>query len=198
MGGILSLSLSSSLSLSLSLSVYPPLLFLSVGGVIGRSSWSERCRFNLPWSIVETCIGQDDQKTRTVSRRSNLDDDAWVKVHSLPLLVRSLMNIQINLHHPDDCSRGLSYSIKYELKSEPQTRIKLLHESDDAVIKFLDGQFVSLSAAAALVLNDPITHCTRGDSPVAFPSWSIAAGKQTEGLLSCQPWRLEFKWNVCF
>ena len=107
-----------------------------------RASWADSCKFRLPSEEVVEVMHQDDDSGRMAPRRSNLADDAWVKVHSLPLLVRSLMNVQINQHHPDDCGRGLSYSLKYGLKSEPHTRVKVAEETDDSALKFLRGQFV--------------------------------------------------------
>ena len=109
-----------------------------------RASWSARCKLHLPWEEVVQVMHHDDDSGRMAPRRGNLADDAWVKVHSLPILVRSLMNVQINQHHPDDCGRGLSYSVKYGLKSEPQTRIRVSEETDDSALKFLRGQFVSI------------------------------------------------------
>ena len=39
----------------------------------------------------------------------------------------------------------------------------------------MQGQFVSASAAAAFVLTDPITDCTRNSCPIIFPSWNIGS-----------------------
>jgi len=116
---------------------------------------------------------EDDAHGRMAPRVTNLADDAWVKVHSLPLTVRSLLNVQINEHHPDSANRGLGYSLKYALKGEPQTKVQVAHPSDDAVTHFLRGQFVSLASVAAFVLDDPPTECTRGATPCAFPSWAV-------------------------
>ena len=158
-----------------------------------RATWSTPCKFNLPWKTVVPVMYQDDELDRLIPRRSNLDDDAWMKVHSLPLLVRSLMNIQINQHHPEAGTRGLGYSIKYDLKSEPQTRISVHHHADDAVTEYLRGQFVSVSQAAAFVLEDPITDSTHGASPLAFPCWTVQSNTSCQGLWRRYTTRLPYQ-----
>ena len=158
-----------------------------------RGSWSEKCKFNLPWPHVVSVMYQDDDLGRLIPRRSNLEDDAWVKIHSLPLLVRSLMNVQTNQHHPEAANRGLGYSIKYDLKSEPQARVALPHHTDDAVTEYFRGQFVSVSQAAAFVLEDPITSCTHGASPLAIPSWVVHGNRHCQGFWRRYTTRLPYE-----
>jgi len=122
----------------------------------------------------------DDEIQRIVPQRRNLHDDAKVNTHSLELLVRTGMNIQINVHHPEDAIGGLCYQLKYNLKPEPQTMIQLGKAESHNAVQFLHGQFVSASQAAAFVLEDPITDCTRNDSPVAIPSWTL--NKSCQGI----------------
>lgn len=110
-----------------------------------------------------------------------LDDDAWNKVTSLPLLVRSVMNVHINQHHPEDKAQGLLYSIKYELKPEPATMLATKHENDDQVTRFFKGQLVSVAAAAAFLLEDPLTQCTLATPPLLFPSWHLDDALRTQG-----------------
>ena len=147
-----------------------------------KSSPDGQCKFGAPATSVESGIRLDEETQRLVARRSHLDDDAYVKLHSLPLLLRSLMNIQTNQHHPHDGVGSLGYQIKYSLKYEPQTVLRMGQNCDDEVIKFLKGQFISASAAAAFVLGDPITSCTRVASPLLFPSWSVAPKAKCQGL----------------
>ena len=104
-------------------------------------------------------------------RRVHLDDDAWTKVTSPALLVRSLMNVQINEHHPLASNTSLLYTIKYPLKPEPVTTLTSRHDSDDSVVHFLRGQFVSLSAATSFLLQEPVTKSSQTETPRLFPSW---------------------------
>lgn len=138
-----------------------------------RSAWNSRCKRHLPWTSVENLMRFDDEIQRIVPQRRNLADDARVNTHSLSLLLRTGMNIQVNLHHPDDALAGLSYQLKYNLKPEPQTQVEITKAESHDAVQYLHGQFLSASQAAAFVLEDPITDCTRNVSPVAIPSWTI-------------------------
>ena len=110
--------------------------------------------------------------------RRNLNDDAWNKVTSIPLLVRSLFNIQINQHHPEDKNKGLLYSIKYPTKPEPSTKLCVSKESDDIVTNYFKAQLVSVSSAMAFLLEDPITDCSRDAGTCLYPSWSLTKTHQ--------------------
>ena len=44
----------------------------------------------------------------------------------------------------------------------------MVHETDHAATQFLRGQFVSISQAAAFVLEDPVTESTQGVTPLAY------------------------------
>ena len=83
------------------------------------------------------------------------------------------MNVQINEHHPSASNTSLLYTIKYPLKPEPCTKIATRHESDDSVVQYLRGQFVSLSAATNFILQEPITQSSRGACPRLYPSWTF-------------------------
>ena len=115
----------------------------------------------------------DDELGRLMPRRVNLSDDAWTKVTDLRLLLRSLMNVQINQHHPEDKAKGLLYSIKYETKPEPATKVGAAHEFDDSVTKFFRGQFMSVSFASAFLHEHDVTQCTLPEQPLVFPAWTI-------------------------
>ena len=158
-----------------------------------RASWASKCKFHLPWETVVEGLYLDDELQRQIPRRSNLDDDAWIKVHSLPLLVRSLMNVQTNQHHPHSGHRSLGYSLKYQLKTEPQTQIAVAHETDHAAVQFLRGQFVSISQASAFVLEDPVTESTQGVTPLALPSWEVSATRSCQGLWRRYVQRLPYR-----
>ena len=66
-----------------------------------RPSWDVACKFDLPATKVTETMFFDDEKRRTVPRKTHLDDDAYNKTTSLECLVDTLMNIQVNAHHPD-------------------------------------------------------------------------------------------------
>ena len=113
----------------------------------------------------------DDEAGRQRPRRAHLADDAWTKVTSLPLLLRSQMNVQINEHHPLASNTSLLYTIKYPLKPEPVTSLQCRHDSDDSVVHFFRGQFVSLSSATSFLLQNPVTKSTRGETARLYPCW---------------------------
>jgi hypothetical protein len=81
------------------------------------------------------------------------------------------MNVQINEHHPLASNTSLLYTIKYPLKPEPMTTLTARHDSDDSVVHFLRGQFVSLSSATAFLLQEPVTKSSRGETPRIYPCW---------------------------
>ena len=110
--------------------------------------------------------------------RRNLNDDAWSKVTSIPLLVRSLFNIQINQHHPEDKNKGLLYSIKYPTKPEPSSKLCVAKESDDIATNYFKAQLVSVSSAMAFRLEDPITECSRDAGTCLYPSWTLTRTHQ--------------------
>ena len=110
--------------------------------------------------------------------RRNLNDDAWNKVTSIPLLVRSLFNVQINQHHPEDKNKGLLYSIKYPTKPEPSTKLCVSKESDDIASNYFKAQLVSVSSAMAFLLQDPITECSCDAGHFLYPSWTLNGAHQ--------------------
>ena len=71
--------------------------------------------------------------------------------------------------------------MKYSLKGEPQTVVPLAAPECHAALNYLEGQFISLAAACAFVLEDPITECTRNVTPTTFPSWKIDAKTACQG-----------------
>ena len=48
-------------------------------------------------------------------------------------------------------------------------------------LSYLQGQFISIASACAFVLDDPITECTRNETPLAIPSWSIGKDSGCQG-----------------
>ncbi len=92
-------------------------------------------------------------------------------------MVRTLCNIQTNVHHPHAPNNSLCYSIKYQLKNEPHVLCEQAHPEDDTVTHYLRAQFVSLARAASAVLGSPITSCT-WVSPLAIPSWTVGDGNR--------------------
>ncbi len=147
-----------------------------------RSSWQSKCKYDLPYSRIFEVEHHDDAKNRWISQRRNLPDDAFNKTTCLKLLTVTAMNVQINQHSPLAGNSGISYSIKYETKPEPTCTLKGVSSSDDKVVQFLQGQFVSLSAAAACCLGDPITECSLGEMPFVIPAWRITNDDKTQGL----------------
>ena len=74
-----------------------------------RASWKDKCKQRFPCDRVEKEMRFDESIQRVVHQRRNLHDDARVISHSLDLLLRTGMNIQINVHHPDDAHKGLVF-----------------------------------------------------------------------------------------
>ena len=83
-----------------------------------RSSWANACRFDLPAISPQLVQILDETANRLKSPRRYLPDDAYMKVHVLSILVRTLCNVQTNIHHPESPINSLGYSIKYQLKPE--------------------------------------------------------------------------------
>ena len=94
--------------------------------------------------VVETMYFDEDTR-RTKPRRTHLDDDAYNKTTTVECIVASLMNVQVNAHHPDGDAPNACYPIKYGLKPERSLKLQIGHESDDAVLRHFHGQFISLS-----------------------------------------------------
>ena len=149
-----------------------------------RQSWSEACRFDLPSTALVPALTYNAETRRSVPRKTHLDDDAYNKATSLPLLVRSLMNTQVNQHHPSGDAPNISYSLKYALKGEPTTKVSLRHESDDLVVKHFKGQFISVGDAVQAHLSDPVVDSTFGNDicPLLYPSFRIDKPERTQGI----------------
>ena len=79
--------------------------------------------------------------------------------------LRSLFNIQINQHHPEDKNKGLRYSSKCLTKPEPSTKLCVFQESHDIATKYIKAQLVSVSSAMAFLLEGPITDYTFDAGP---------------------------------
>ena len=161
-----------------------------------KASWNSPCKRNLPATEIEPQLRFDNNVGRAVAQKRHLDDDARVLTHSVPLLARTLMNIQINQHHPEDAHGALNYQVKYNLKPEPQTVVQLGCASEHEAVRYLKGQFLSVSAAAAFVLEDPVTECTRNVSPLAFPSWRVGDTEVVQGHVALA--NLEVMILLCF
>ena len=54
---------------------------------------------------------------------------------------------------------------RYHLKNEPSTVVVGKHETDDQVLKYFRGQFISAAEAAADLLGDPVFKFDR-QSPI--------------------------------
>ena len=121
-----------------------------------RPSWNVACKFDLPATKVTETMFFDDESRRTVPRKTHVDDDAYNKTTSLECLVDTLMNIQVNAHHPDGDAPNASYPLKYALKPEKQLKLSLAHETDDLVLQHIRGQFVSLGEVVESLLGDPV------------------------------------------
>ena len=117
----------------------------------------------------------DDEERRTVLRKTHLDDDAYNKTTSLECLVDTLMNIQVNAHHPDGDAPNASYPLKYALKPERTLKLSLAHETDDLVLQHIRGQFVSLGEVVESLLGDPVVDATfsMNTCPLLYPSWQM-------------------------
>ena len=109
-----------------------------------RATWEHACKYDLPCEdIVETMYFDEDTR-RTKPRRTHLDDDAYNKTTSVECIVASLMNVQVNAHHPDGDAPNACYPIKYGLKPERSLKINIGHESDDAVLQFFSRSVYKL------------------------------------------------------
>ena len=142
-----------------------------------RQSWADLCRFNLPAPEVQLVQVLDEATNRLNPARSYLLDDAYVKVHILSFLVRTLCNVQTNIHHPLSSINSLGYSIKYQLKPEPIVFCQQQHPADDSVNTYLKGQFVSLFSSCLWIQGDPPTHATFRTC-LALPSWDATSGNR--------------------
>ena len=76
-----------------------------------RASWKDKCKRGFPFETMEPAMRFDEQIQRVVHQRRNLYDDARVNSHSPELLLRTGLNIQINVHHPDDAHKGLAICV---------------------------------------------------------------------------------------
>ena len=143
-----------------------------------RSSWDVACKFDLPATKVTETMFFDEESRRTVPRKTHLDDDAYNKTTSLECLVDTLMNIQVNAHHPDGDAPNVSYPLKYALKPERTLKLSLAHETDDLVLQHIRGQFVSLGEVVESLLGDPVVDATFSMDicPLLYPSWQMTPG----------------------
>ena len=82
-----------------------------------RSSWKVKCKRRLPCETLEPEMRFDSNIQRVIHQRRNLYDDARVTSHSPELLLRTGMNIQINVHHPDDAHQSLATCVVERLRS---------------------------------------------------------------------------------
>ena len=82
-----------------------------------RSSWKDKCKRRLPCETLEPEMRFDSNIQRVIHQRRNLYDDARVTSHSPELLLRTGMNIQINVHHPDDAHQSLATCVVERLRS---------------------------------------------------------------------------------
>ena len=105
--------------------------------------------------------------------RRNLLDDSRVKSHSLEAVLSTLMDIQVQTFSLDDNVPALGYQTKYQLKNEPQTTVQLGVMDSHNAMTYLKGQFVSIMAAAAHVLGNPVTDATWNRVVQAMPSWQL-------------------------
>ena len=135
----------------------------------------DACRWDLPAMTPNHVQRLDPETNRVLPIRRHLPDDRWLKVHSLPILIRTLCNIQTNLHHPNAENNSLGYSLKYGTKDEPKTRIQISEYSTHAATEYLDAQFISLPMAAADVLGNRLTWSSR-KVLLIIPSWNSGAG----------------------
>ena len=93
------------------------------------------------------------------------------------------MNVQTNVHHPDGAHKGLLYSVKYQLKSEPHTMLKGVDAEDHSAEKYFKTQFLSVSQALAFIDNDDVFHSDKMAFKV-FPGWNVGnvGNTQMQGL----------------
>ena len=67
------------------------------------------------------------------------------------------------------------------MKPEPQTVVPLAAAESHNALNYLQGKFISIAAACAFVLDDPITECSRNETPLAIPSWRIDRDSECQG-----------------
>ena len=118
------------------------------------------CRFHLPRTEVCTTQHLNEETDRVEPLCRYLPDDRNVKVHILSIVLRTLCNIQTNVHHPDAACHGLNYSIAYQMKGEPKMKVTLTAATEHPAIQFLECQFVSYFTAATFCLGNQITKST--------------------------------------
>ena len=102
----------------------------------------------------------DEESRRSKPRKTHLDDDAYNKTTTVECIVASLMNVQVNAHHPEGDAPNACYPIKYGLKPERTLKLQIGHESDDAVLQHFRGQFISLGEVVQAHLGDPVVDAT--------------------------------------
>ena len=138
-----------------------------------RPSWDVACKFGLPATTITEEMYFDEERRRTVPRKIHLDDDAYNKSTSIECLVDTLMNVQVNAHHPDGDVPNVSYPVKYSLKPEKSLKVSLTHETDDLVLKHIRGQFVSIGEVVETLIGDPVVDSTFSIDvcPLLYPSW---------------------------
>ena len=142
-----------------------------------RKNWADPCRFSFPVRTPQLVQALDEDTNRMKSPRTYLPDDAYLKVHILSILVRTLCNVQSNIHHPQSSINSLGYSIKYQLKAEPTVTCEQEHPADDAVNVLLKGQFVSMFGTCLMLQGDPPVNATFYAS-LAMPTWNAASGNR--------------------
>ena len=108
-------------------------------------------------------------------RRTHLDDDAYNKTTTVECLVASLMNVQVNAHHPEGDVPNACYPIRYGLKPERSLKVRIGHESDNAVLQHFRGQFISLGEVAQAHLGDCVVGATfsQENAPLLCASWQV-------------------------
>ena len=104
-----------------------------------RPSWDHACKYDLPCEELVESMYFDEDSRRTKPRKTHLDDDAYNKTTTVECIVASLMNVQVNAHHPEGDAPNACYPIKYGLKPERSLKIRIGHESDDAVLQHFRG-----------------------------------------------------------
>ena len=67
----------------------------------------------------------DEESRRSKPRKTHLDDDAYNKTTSVECIVASLMNVQVNAHHPEGDAPNACYPIKYGLKPERTLKLQM-------------------------------------------------------------------------
>ena len=140
-----------------------------------RASWDHACKYDLPCEEVVETMYFDEDTRRTKPRRTHLDDDAYNKTTTVECIVASLMNVQVNAHHPEGDAPNACYPIKYGLKPERSLKLQIGHESDDAVLRHFRGQFISLGEVVQAHLGDSVVDATFSQeiAPLMFPSWQV-------------------------